>query len=150
MEKPSILFYSTAIAIALLLCPAVSAGDENPDDILIVSNLSMPDKGITIEEARQMFLDKRRNLPSGSKAIPFNAPIGSTLRNEFRKRVLKMSSEDERTYWQNHKIKTGKTSPAEFRTTLKAVFKIKKGVSYVFRSDYKKGVSKILLSVQSG
>ncbi len=149
MGKFPMIIYSAAIVLAMVQWP-VSAAAQDPKDILIVANPSFHDTAITVDHTREIFLDKRRNLPSGAKVIPINAPAGSAVRNDFRARVLKMSAEDEKTYWKDQKIKMGNNSPPEFKQTQKAAFKIRKGVSYVYRSDFKQGVSKVLLVVPSG
>jgi hypothetical protein len=68
----------------------------------------------------------------------------SELRAAFRKRVLKMSEEKERGFWEDEKVKKGIEPPPEVPATLKAVFAKSGSVSYVFRKDFKEGTAKIL------
>ena len=58
-----------------------------------------------------------------------------------------MTPAEEQSYWQEQKIRKGLTPPAEFASTLKAVFSVKGAVSYVFRKQFKEGVAKVLLII---
>ena len=60
-----------------------------------------------------------------------------------------MEQSRERSYWQEQKIRKGLMPPATFSNLLMAVFKVNGSVSYVFRSDYKQGVVKILAVLAS-
>jgi hypothetical protein len=61
-----------------------------------------------------------------------------------------MSVSEERSYWQNSKIKRGVSEPRAFGNVLKAVFKLRGAVSYVYRSQYKAGAAKIVLVIPAG
>jgi hypothetical protein len=71
------------------------------------------------------------------------------LRGDFRKRVLNMEPAAEQRHWEDSKVKFGQSEPPIFPNTLKAVFKLKGSVSYVYRKDFKADVAKILLVVPS-
>ena len=60
-----------------------------------------------------------------------------------------MEESRERAYWQEQKIKRGTLPPAAFSSSLRAVFQIKGSVAYVFRSEYKEGVVKVLAVLES-
>ena len=131
------------VGIGSMLMPRFAAA-EDPNDILIVANPSAPASGISLDDIRSIFLKKRSNWPGDGNAVPINARKGSSLRKEFVKRVLGMTQAEESAYWKDARIKSGLTEPAEFSDVLKAVFKLKGSLSYVFRSDYKEGVAKII------
>lgn len=133
-----------ALAGLLTVAPGPTAAD-SPQDILVVVNNSLPLDQVSVDDLRDLFLKRRLNWQQGGKAVPIHAPEGSSLRKHFVKRLMGMSVADELTYWQERKIKAGVTPPAEFGNTLKAVFKLKGAVSYVYRSEYKDGVAKVLL-----
>ncbi|MCP4676269.1 MAG: hypothetical protein GY854_12315 [Deltaproteobacteria bacterium] len=133
------------LVAAMLMTFAETASAESPNDILIVVNNAVPQSDITIGELKNLFLKEKTNWSSGKKALPVHAPAGSSLRKDFVSRVLGMNPSGEKIYWQERKIKTGKVQPVEFSNTLKAVFKLRGSVSYVYRSQYKKGVAKVVL-----
>ena len=100
---------------------------------------------INMDELRDIFLKRRKNWDNNTKAIPINAPKGTELRLDFSERMLKMSDVQEGRYWQEQKIRSGNSPPAEFPVPLKAVFKLRGSVGYVYRADYREGVVNILL-----
>lgn len=137
-----------AIAVlSLLLAAPFSVSAENPQDILIIVNKSSSVKSASVDELRDVFLKKRSSWSGGDKVIPVHASEGSTLREDFRRRVLNMSSGDEKNYWQEKKIKSGDSKPAEFGDTQRAVFKLRGAVSYVYRSQFKEGSANVVLVV---
>lgn len=116
-------------------------------DIVVIAHRNIPENEITLDELRELFLKNRNHWKSGVRAIAINARFGTRLRDEFVRKVLQMSPEEEVAYWQEQKIKTGEVTPPEFTNTQKAVFKLPGSVSYVYRSELKAGVSKILLVI---
>lgn len=140
----SMVLVLAAIVITTTLTVRVSRA-ESPNDILVIVNSSVKVSSLTSEDVKEIFLKKRRSFSSGERAVPINAGDNAKLREEFRERVLKMSATDERTYWQTLKIKEGEVDPAVFSNNLKAVFKLRGGVSYIYRSQYKANVAKVVL-----
>lgn len=132
-------------AILVVHAPPGTASAEHPEDILIVANKSVSVNSITMNEAKNLFLHKRTHWSDGAKVLPINAPQKSDIRAEFDTQVLAMSLEDELVYWYKKRIQTGSSAPPEFTNPLKAVFRLKGSVSYVYRSQYREGVAKILL-----
>jgi ABC-type phosphate transport system substrate-binding protein len=137
------LLVGLALTVVSLQPQATAA--ESEDDILVVVNRSVKLDSTTAAELRNIFLKKKTAWHTGDPAVPIHAPAGSVLRKTFRDRLLAMSANEEREYWKNAKIKQALMEPATFSDTLKAVFKLRGGVSYVFRADYKPGVAKIVL-----
>lgn len=134
----------------LTLCLRTSSGDEtkeSPSDILIVVNKASDTGSVSEEEIKNIFLLRRERWSSGQSVVPINAPAQSPLREAFAKRVLGMRVDEEQTYWHRYKIRNGSNPPPEFPNTLKAVFMLKAGVSYIFRSDFKEGVAKVVLVI---
>lgn len=128
-----------------LLWASPPAFADSPNDLLVVAN-----KGVTVESAdaseiRAIFLKSRTAL-GGTTVFPLNAKSDSELRAAFRTRVLKMTEEKERGYWDDEKVRKGTEAPSEVPATLKAVFSKAAAISYVFRKDYKDGTAKILAS----
>ncbi len=140
------IFYA-AIGVIFTTFAAQDALADNPQDILIVAHNSVPQKSITIAELRDLFLKKRTNWQSGGKAQPLHVRAGTPLRDRFRQVVLGLSAREEARYWQDQRIRHGKTEPVEFSNPLKAVYKLRGALSYIYRSDFKEGVAKILLVI---
>ena len=122
-----------------------TARAESPNDLLIIANMGIPFDTIDSSDLRIVFL-KKREFVGGKRIVPINAS-DSKLRKTFQKKVLSMNDSEEKRYWQEQKVVNGIDPPASFITPLKAVFKIKGGISYVFRKDYKEGVAKVLLVI---
>jgi len=143
MTKHFYIFLTLLLATMLLSLPAASA--DSPNDILVVANKTVKVDAVSVAELKAIFLKKKVRWKTGLKAVPINAKDGTELKKEFLKRVFDMDQDLERSYWQDQKIRTGLVPPVTFRQLLKAVFNIRGSVSYVFRSQYREGVVKILL-----
>ena len=136
------------LLLALTTSLAVSkprADDENPNDILIIANRSLPLDKISISELKDFFLKKRASWRTGEKVIPVNAKEGTDIRKAFRQKVLELDVSKEKLYWQDRMIIAGEKPPPAFSNTQKAVFKLRGAVSYIYRKDFREGVTKILL-----
>ena len=123
--------------------PAQAGSQGSPNDILIIANNSVKADTISQGELRALFLKKKANV-KGSKVVPINAKRKSTIRMAFQKRILRMTPDEESAYWESMKIRKGVTPTIEFRDTFKAVFSVRGGIGYCYRSQYKKGLVKIL------
>ena len=135
---------------ALIMAALVRVTDavaESPNDILVVVNTSSSVSATTLDELRNVFLKKKTAWRAGSAVTPVNASEGSPLRERFRKVVLGMTSTEEKEYWKNTKIQGGSTEPPAYNDTMKATFKLRSCVSYIFRSQYKEGLVKIVLVI---
>jgi len=144
--KKHLLVAFAVLVLGAIWAPSATLADD-PNDILIVANKSVRVNSITENEAKNLFLRKRTQWPDGAKALPINASQKAEVRGVFDEKVLGMSLEDELVYWYKKKIQTGSSAPPEFSNPLKAVFRLKGSVSYVYRSQYREGVVKILLVV---
>lgn len=117
---------------------------DSPEDILIIVNKNVMEKGVTLDDVRDIFLKKRTRWDKSGKAVPVNASKNSKLRNEFISRVLEMTPNEEIAYWQARKIKNGVDPPVSFANNQKAVFHLKGAISYVYRSELLQNVAVIL------
>ncbi len=138
------IFILSILFTALISSVSVA---ESPHDILIIANVAIQANAVSMQELRDIFLKERTYWSKGGRAIPVHYREGSDLRNAFRTIVLGFQPNEEKTYWQERFIKTGTEAPPSFSNTQKAVFKLRGSVSYIFRKDYREGVSKILLVV---
>ncbi len=144
-EKKRMMGTASLLVVISVLSFSETVRGENPEDILIVANSSVPVNSINIDELEDIYLKKRTNWSAGGRVVPVHSPKSSALRREFLKRVLGMSFEQEQMHWKEQKIRHGQSGPPEFKKTLKAVFHLKGSVGYIYRSQYIEGVSKILL-----
>lgn len=149
------LLRRVVLAIVFTVCitalpRSISAsGSANPDDLLVVANNAVTTDHLSATQVRDYFLKKRSTWPGGDKALPVNAK-DRTLREAFRKKVLLMSADEEQRYWQHQMVRSAKNAPPEFNNPLKAVYKLKGGLSYVFRKDYRGNIVKIVLEIPAG
>lgn len=136
-----------AALVTAAVCAPVQA--ESPEDILIISHLSVEAKDMAEGEVRAIFLKKKTSWSSGQKMVPINAKTGTALRKRFQQKVLEMESNIELSFFEGQKIRYGITPPVEFPEPLRAVFHLKGSIGYVFRKDFKEGVAKVLLVIPS-
>ncbi|MCP4679961.1 MAG: hypothetical protein GY854_31610 [Deltaproteobacteria bacterium] len=141
----------TASIVLLLLASwmlsGIPASADSPDDILVIANKQVKPSSISMDELRELFLKQRTKWGGSRRITPINAKKGTALRKKFRKAVLQISAGAEQTVWEDQKIRKGIAAPPELKSTQKAAFRVWGGVSYVFRRDYDKNVTKILLVI---
>ncbi len=137
-------FATSMVVAALVLFLGATEARAGDYDLLIIANKSAPASSASRAELKSYFLKKRTSWKGGGRVIPLNAPSGSQLRKAFQSKVLSMSDSEEQEYWKDEGIRRGTQKPAEISNTLKAVYHLRRSVSYVFRKDYKGGVVKIL------
>ncbi len=135
----SLLILSLALGIV-----GREARAENPLDLLIVANSTVPIDTITKDDLKQIFLKQRQTWPGGQKIIPLHVKGNPELRNRFRKIVLAMTAAKEKDYWEDQKMRSGLKDPPELKDVLKAAFRLKGSITYVLRKDYIEGVVKIV------
>jgi hypothetical protein len=141
--------YRLAIAsvalIAGMITPSSPARATGPNDLLIIAHKSAPASSISRAELISYFMKKRTSWKGGGRVLPINKTRGTALRQAFLSRVLNMTQGEEDAYWSRLKISgSSKTQPPELSNTLKAVFYLRRSVSYIFRKDYRAGMVKIL------
>lgn len=133
------------LALAAMWVPvAPTAHAESPDDVVVFVNREVAVSSVTTDELRQMFLGTRTSWPGGGRILCVNAAEGSKLRETFRTRVLRMSADEEQRYWEEQKVQGKGQEPASFGSTVKAVFRLKGGISYGLRGEVKGDVVKIV------
>ena len=145
-KRDKILKFATIVTI--LITATFLAGNraraDGPKDILVVANKSVGVDQVDADVLRAIFLKKRKSWKNGGKVVPVNAKKGTALRQQFLSRLFNMIEEEEKTYWEKQKISKGVEPPPEFSNNLKAVFHLKGGITYVYRSEFPEGVAKIL------
>lgn len=139
-----------ALFVALIIATiAIPISAEQPDDILIVANVNVPQEELSEIEVRSIFLGQRQTWSSGQRIVAVNAKAGTELRRQFQDHIIDMSPRKEASYWEDQKIRHGFAPPVQFSNPLKAVFSLKGAISYIHRKDFKEGVAKVLLVVPS-
>ena len=142
MVKSLTLFFPLGLLAFLSATHADSPG--NPDDILIIVNRAVK-VDVSIQDIKEIYLKRRTRWQMTQKVIPINAKENLEIRTDFRKRVLELSRNEENSYWQERKIKAGEEPPITFENRIKAVFKLRGSVSYIYRHQHLKGVVRVLL-----
>lgn len=143
--KTHIRKLSFALIAAAALLGAPEARAESPDDILVIGNKALAVDSLTPADVKRLYL-KETETVGGQNVLAINAKDGP-LRAAFRQKVLGMGKAEEEKFWQDAQVRSGKRKPKEFSKTLKAVFSVKKGISYCFRKDFKDGLAKVLLKL---
>ncbi len=145
VRNATVIWGFVIVLVAQFAVVADESGTAKPDDILIIVNNSVDIDQIQPDEVRAIFLKRKMSWSDGTKAVPINAPDGTRIREDFRRLIVGMNQNKEQIYWQKQMIKHGRNRPPEFPNPLKAVFKLRGSGSYVYRSDFKKNVAKVIL-----
>lgn len=142
-----LIIISVALSLtgALLFQPARGTADSDP--LLIIVNNKVPVTALSQAEVKQIFLKQRQNWSSGGKMVPMNAKPGSPARAAFQNKILGMDENGEKAYWQEQKIMTGLTPPAEISNVPKAVFTVERSIGYCLKSQHKSGTSRVVLTL---
>ena len=144
IRKPLTIFLLLA---GIALGAPGPAAAEDPRDLLIVVHRGVKTDTLNPDELRSIFRKLKTRWQGGGKIVPIHAKPGSSLRADFLRRVLNTNPTDEAAYWSDRKIRAGVSKPPEFSNPLKAVFNVNGSIGYVYRSDFKKGIAKVLLII---
>ena len=146
MKKIGSCYVLIPLAI-LTLAGLPSTGRSDPDALVIIVQNGSAAFELNVNEVRRLFLKEKMRWNGGQKVFPIHAKPGSKARMLFQEKVLRMTQSEESAYWQNQKIKSGRTPPPEFNDIQKAVFSLKGSIGYCLYSEYKSGTSKIVLKL---
>ena len=142
---------SVPITVFLFACCSTifipTSGQSDTEKLVIIVNRKTPIEHITVAEIKRLFLKQRHNWKSGDKAFPINGKNGSRARQLFLEKVLNMTESDEKTYWQDQKVKRGLSPPPSFSNVQKAVFSLKDSIGYCLSSEHKPGTSRVVLTL---
>lgn len=117
------------------------------DELVAFVNKDISVSSVSSDELRQMFLGVRTSWPGGGRVTCVNASDGTRSRDLFRSLVLRMSAAEEKRYWEEQKVQGKGQEPPAFANTVKAVFRLKGGVSYGMRSEVRGDVVRIVATV---
>lgn len=146
------LVLSAVVAlIGIIAAPSsISAGgSNNPDDLIIIVNKSVKVDRLSLDEVRNYFLMTKVSWPGGEKAIVLNTK-DAKLRETFRRKVLSMNAAEEKRFWQDQMIRSGRQEPPQFGNILKAVFSLKGAIGYIYRKDLKGDIVTVALEIPAG
>lgn len=115
--------------------------------LVVFVNAEVPEQSLTVEDVRQIFLRQKITWSDGRRIACIDATFDSQAREAFRARVLKMSQDQEKRYWEEQHIKGEAPAPPTFSDTVRAVFMLKGGIGYALRKDIKGRTVKIVLEL---
>lgn len=105
-----------ALALLLSAVGIASAAEVTPHgDIAVVVGVRSPDREVTLDTLRELYLRRRRVWPDGAGVIPVNLPPDSDVREVFSKRVLGRLPRDLVSYW-NRRYYEGIRPPLVLRS----------------------------------
>jgi len=81
-------------------------------EIVVIANHEVPDKRLTPQQVKAIFLGKSHSLPSGTKITPVDQEVGEPPRDEFYLKVAKKNAYQLASYW-SPLIFTGKELPPQ-------------------------------------
>lgn len=124
-----------------------NTSQSEPDPLVIIVHNQVEVSELSESEVRRLFLKEKTRWKNGDRVFPINAKIGSKARALFQQKVLRMTAPAEREYWEEQKIRYGKTPPPEFSNIPKAIFSLRGSIGYCLRSEHKARTSKIVLTL---
>ena len=134
--------------IAALSGARDACAQSNPDDILVIANVGVPVESLSLADMRDIYNKTRTRWDGAGSIVPVNAPRSSQLRLDFVKRLFGSSLPERGVYWEKRKVSDGAQPPIEFSLPLKACFRLKGSLCYVYRKDYQPGVVKVVLTLR--
>jgi hypothetical protein len=101
----SIAYRLTILAVLWMVSMAAYA-----DEVVIIVHPSNPLTEISVNDAKKIFLGKKKFFPGGEKAIPGDQPKGTQSRKFFYGGIIGKSEAKLKSYW-SRLIFTGKGTP---------------------------------------
>ena len=81
-------------------------------EIVVITNKATPAASLTASQVRAIFLKKDTTLPGGSTVTPGDQTTGTTIADNFAKKVLKKKPSQLGAYW-SKRVFSGKGVPPE-------------------------------------
>jgi ABC-type phosphate transport system substrate-binding protein len=130
-------------ALAGLVPAAVRSappGDDAPAaaTVVVVANPDVPAAAVDREEARRIWMLRRRFWRDGTRIVPVNLPASSPVRDAFSRAVLGRPARDLAAYWNDlwfHGTAPPPVVPSE-RAVLLFVARTRGAVGYVSQAAY--------------
>jgi len=105
MRKLQSVFYRALVAL-LLLTGVQAAGAE----IAVIVNPNTQVIGLSRDTIADIYLDKKKTYPNGTRIKPVDQSSSSPVRKKFYQSVVKMTDSEVNRYWSKLKF-TGKGRP---------------------------------------
>ena len=118
--------------------PARAAGEGDFATLVVVAHADVPAAAVDREEARRIFLLRRRFWRDGTRIVPVNLPASSPVRDGFSRTVLGSSPRELAAYWNDlwfHGTAPPTVLPSE-RAVLLFVARTRGSVGYVTQSAW--------------
>ncbi len=140
----AVLARAAVLALLAALVPAAvrsapGAGDGRAAvTLVLVANAGVPAEALGREDARRIWLLRRRFWRDGSRIVPVNLPAASPVRDAFSRAVLGRPARDLAAYWNDlwfHGTAPPSVVPSE-RAVLLFVARTRGAVGYVSQSAY--------------
>ena len=81
-------------------------------EIVVITNKATPAASLTASQVRAIFLKKDTTLPGGSMVTPGDQTTGTTIADNFAKKVLKKKPNQLSAYW-SKRVFSGKGVPPD-------------------------------------
>ncbi|MCH8497883.1 MAG: phosphate ABC transporter substrate-binding protein [Marinobacter sp.] len=100
MKKLISLFFAS-----LLLAPLAMA------DVVVIGHPGGPDS-ISLNEVRDIYLNRSQQLPGGQRAAPYELPEGNATRQSFHQKVTGRNDAQLKAFW-SQQVFTGRGQPPQ-------------------------------------
>jgi hypothetical protein len=127
-------FLLPAVLLTTLGFSATSPAEASPDDL-------------SAEDVRQIFLRKKTSWSSGQRIVCVDALADTATSDAFRKKVLRMSSDELKRYWEEQQLKGELAHIPAFSDTVRAVFMLNGSIGYALRKDLKTDAVRVVLTL---
>jgi ABC-type phosphate transport system substrate-binding protein len=140
-------FLLPAVLLTTLGFSATSPAEASPDNLVVFVHRGVSIDSLSVEDVRQIFLRKQTSWSSGQRIVCVDALADTATSDAFRKKVLRMSSDELKRYWEEQQIKGELAHIPAFSDTVRAVFMLNGSIGYALRKDLKTDAVKIVLEL---
>jgi hypothetical protein len=133
LPRAALLAALAALAPAAVRSAPPPDGGGAPATLVLVANPGAPPETVGREEARRIWLLRRRFWRDGTRIVPVNLPASSPVRDQFSRAVLGRPARDLAAYWNDlwfHGTSPPAVVPSE-RAVLLFVARTRGAVGYV-------------------
>ncbi|WP_148864528.1 substrate-binding domain-containing protein [Marinobacter fonticola] len=96
----------SVLLVALMLGVSVAQAE-----VVVVGNPAGPDS-ITLDQVRDIYLNRSKALPNGQRAVPYELAEGNATRETFHEAVTGRSGAQLKAFW-SQQVFTGKGQPPQ-------------------------------------
>lgn len=88
-----------------------AAWSQAPTRLVVISQINVSEKQLSIDDLRAIFLRKRLVWSGGQNIVPINQPTGSPVRLVFDRTVLGFNADQVARFWIDARIRGGTQAP---------------------------------------